>query len=167
MWGKEKDAFITIHVGIHISRLKREVSWGAVNLCLTPLFNLIRLYMYMAVTLHSCRNRLFLWMNQQPSVSSWQLQLMGFRPEPQRRRASNLIARRRHHSATEVPKPNMWLSDSILILGQPVLVLSFNAEFMSEITSTILTPMVWRGLGSYPRPSYYEAKSLTIRAPSR
>ena len=55
----------------------------------------------MAVSFHSWRNTLFLRVNQQPSVSNWQLPLMGF--EPQRRGASSFKARRFNHSATEAP----------------------------------------------------------------
>ena len=42
-----------------------------VNRCFTQFYNLI--WLYMAVSFHSWRNRLFLGVNQQPSVSNWQL----------------------------------------------------------------------------------------------
>jgi len=55
--------------------------------------------LYMAVSIHSWRNKLFLGVNQQPSLINWQLPLMGF--EPQWRGASSFKARRLNRSATE------------------------------------------------------------------
>jgi len=53
-----------------------------VNWCFTPLFN--HVWLNMALSFHSWRKKNFLGVNQQPSVSNWQLPLMGF--EPQQRR---------------------------------------------------------------------------------
>ena len=55
-----------------------------VNCCFTPFFN--HVWLYMAVSFHSWRIKLFLRVNQQPSVSNRQLPLMRF--ESQRRGAS-------------------------------------------------------------------------------
>ena len=57
----------------------------------------------MAVSFHSWRNKLFLWVNQQPSVSNWQLPLIVFEPEPQRRGASSFKARHLNPLVTEAP----------------------------------------------------------------
>ena len=62
-----------------------------INRCFRNLFNLIR--SYMAVGFHRWRNTLFLGGNQQPSVSNWQLLLMGFESKPQRRWGSISKAR--------------------------------------------------------------------------
>ena len=56
------------------------------NWCFTSFFNLI--WLYMAVSFHSWRNKLFLGVNQHPSVSNWQLPLIGFERKPQRREAT-------------------------------------------------------------------------------
>ena len=72
--------------------------WGEVNWCCTPFFNHIWLYSF-----HNWRNTLFLGVNQQSSVSKWQLPLMGFEPEAQRRGASSFKWRRIHNWATEDP----------------------------------------------------------------
>ena len=70
--------------------------WGEVNWSLRHFSTFF--WLYMAV---SWRNKLFLGVNQQPSVSNWQLPLMGF--EPQRRGARSFKARRLKHLATEAP----------------------------------------------------------------
>ena len=69
------------------------------NWCLTPFFNLF--WLYVAVSFHSWRNKLFLGVNQQPFVTTWHLPLMRF--EPQRRGASSFKERRLNNSATEDP----------------------------------------------------------------
>ena len=51
----------------------------------------------MAVSFHSCRNKLFVGMNQQPSASNGQLPLMVFELEKQRRGANSFKARRLNH----------------------------------------------------------------------
>ena len=61
---------------VRVCALLNNLRWGDVNWCVTPLFNLI--WLYMAVSFHSWRNTLFPWVNQQPSISNWQLSLMGF-----------------------------------------------------------------------------------------
>ena len=75
------------------------IRWGEVNWCFTPFFN--HVWLHVAVSFHSWRNKLFLGVNQQPSVSNCQLPLMWF--EPQWRGASSFKARRLNHSATEAP----------------------------------------------------------------
>ena len=60
------------------------VRWG--ELVINAIFQPY-LVIYMAGIFHSWRNKLFLEVNHQPSVSSWQLPLMEF--EPKRRRASS------------------------------------------------------------------------------
>ena len=79
-----------------------------VNWCFTPFFNII--WLYMVVSFHSWRNKLFLGVNQQPSISNWQLPLMGF--EPQGRGASSFKVRCRNHSATEAPRKERQNSDT-------------------------------------------------------
>ena len=81
-----------------------EVSRGEVNSCFSPFINIFRLYMYMTGGFYSWRNWLLLGVNQQPSVSNWQLALMGFKPESQRRRANSFKARRLHPLSME-PRP--------------------------------------------------------------
>ena len=67
-----------------------------VNWYFTPLFNHV---IYGGqFSFHSCRNKLFLGVNQQPYGSNWQLPVMGFKP--QRRGASSFKARRLIYSAT-------------------------------------------------------------------
>ena len=78
--------------------------------------------LYMAVSFHSWRNKLFLGVNQQPSVSNWQLPLMGF--EPQGRGASSFKGRRLTHSATEAPLCNYRWGELVLYaIFQPCLVI--------------------------------------------
>ena len=93
----EDCSFILLHLACDQSMYM----WGEVN-CFTPLFNLINLYM--AVSFLSWRKSLFLGVNKQPSVSNWQLPLMGFEPEQQRRGASSLKSRRLSHSAMAWPR---------------------------------------------------------------
>ena len=69
------------------------------NSCFTPFFT--HIWLYMAVSFHSWRNKVFLGVKQQHSVSSCQRPLMGL--EPQRRGTSSLKAERLNHSPTEVP----------------------------------------------------------------
>ena len=54
-----------------------QVRWG--ELLLYAIFTMFCLYM--AVSFHSWRNKLFLGVNQQPSVSNWQLPFMGIEPQ--------------------------------------------------------------------------------------
>ena len=98
--------------------------WGEVNWCFTPFFNYV--WLYMAVSFHSWRNKLFLGVNQQPSVSNRQLPLMGF--EPQRRGASSFKARRLNHTATEAPK-------LLLNYQMPKIILTYIQSLYSVLTN--------------------------------
>ena len=84
----------TLQGRVELKKSEVMVTW-----CFTPLFNPI--WLYMAVSFHSWRNTLFLGVNQQPSVSNWQLPLMGF--ELQRRGASSdaFTTRPRRHQTKE------------------------------------------------------------------
>ena len=62
---------------IRSSRLR--LRWGEVNWCFTPFFN--HIWLYMAISFNSWRNKLFLGVNQQHSVSNWQLPVTGFEPQ--------------------------------------------------------------------------------------
>ena len=101
--------FYSDGVDILVQKNGLTLMWGHIIFCevkvrwITP-FSTIFGY-FMAVSFYSWRNKLFLGMNQQPSVSNWQLPLMGF--EPQRRGASSFKARRLNHSATEAPSSSV------------------------------------------------------------
>ena len=55
-----------VHRGVRNERQNSRC--GEVNWCFTPFFN--HVWLYMAVSFHSWRKKLFLGVNQQPSVSN-------------------------------------------------------------------------------------------------
>ena len=55
-----------------------------------------------AVSFHSWRNKVFLGVNLQSSVSNWQLHVIGFEPEPQRR---GRVVSKRHALITRQRRP--------------------------------------------------------------
>ena len=85
--------FIFKLVSVHWS----EKSWVRRELVFCTIFFILT-RVFMAAGFYSWRNKLFLGVNQQPSVSNW------LSWEPQRRGASSFKARRLNHSATEAPE---------------------------------------------------------------
>ena len=68
------------------------------------------------------------------------------------------------HHAADTRHDYTTQSHIILTPGQPVLVLSSNAEHLSRKQPVpILMPLVWRGWGSNPRPIDFEANALSTR----
>ena len=94
-------------IWLKLVKLSIKVRWC--EWCFTPFFN--HVWLYVAVSFHSWRNKLLLRVNQQSSVINWQLPLMGF--EPQQRGVISFKARRLNHSAPS-PEKSEYISNKYI-----------------------------------------------------